>query len=188
MIAGEDVAGGDGQPMCQGLADVDFPIRRDLGQQPRRVVGQFDQPRYGRLDSAVIEGRVQQPAVAPRFLALQMEHSGAGGEGEGAPDLIEPGIVVAIVLQDPLDSLRVADDEDRMPEIAALDPQPLEQLLVARRQRVGKRHPHDLQCRERVFRPRRGCQDGPAVDFLGNTHQRSSDPWSNQPSRPGHPT
>ena len=60
-----------------------------------------------------------------------------------------------IVLHDPADAVRVADDKEPLPEQAALDEQLLEQFLVAGRQRILLRDAQQSQRRQAPARARR---------------------------------
>ncbi len=64
--------------------------------------------------------------MMPPYLTLGAQHAGARAECENPPDRVDPGVVVDVVLQDALDPVRVADDEEAAPEEAALDDQFLE--------------------------------------------------------------
>ena len=68
--------------------------------------------------------------MPPPGLALGAERSGAEPGLEQPADVTEARVIVDIVEEDALDPLRIADEQDPLPQIAARDDQLVEQFLV----------------------------------------------------------
>ena len=144
---GENVSGRDRDQMAKRVVQVDRRCRRQRRELARHVLGQLDQHRAVRQQRAVVEGRVDQPAMPPPGVALGVQHAAAGGKLEDAADPGQARVVVVIVLHDPANAVRVADDKAALTEEAALDEQLVEQFLVARRERVLLRDAQQAQGR-----------------------------------------
>ena len=93
----------------------------------------------------MIESRVQQPAMAPPYLAFRGKHASPRGKAEHPPDRRDARIIVDIVLHDPPHPGGIADGKKPAPHKAAFDDQLVEQFLIARCERVRQRDPQQLR-------------------------------------------
>src|ERR1043166_7384007 len=107
--------------MRQGAADLEFLSPRQGGKMRRHVFGQADQFRQIGQQGAVIERRVDRAAMAPPFLAFEVVHAAARGEGESTSYRRDADVIVDVLDEDAVNDVRVADDEEAPPEEAPLD-------------------------------------------------------------------
>ncbi len=155
VCPGEDVPGRNRDQMAEDIVQVDRRSGRQRRELTRHRLGKLDQHRPVRHRRAMVEGRVDQPPVSPPGVALGVQHAAAGGKLEDAADPGQARVIVVIVLHDPADAVRIADDKKALTEQAALDKQLLEQFLVAGGERILLRRAQQAPGRQAPGRTRR---------------------------------
>src|SRR5215204_1359692 len=165
--AGPDMGGRAGDQVLQGAAELDLLAAREVGEEGRHFGRHFDQRRQVGAQRPLVERRIDDAAMVRPALAFEAAHAAAAAELEDPPEGGDALVILVVVLQHAAQPVGIADDEQAPPEVAALDEQIVEQLLVAGRQRIRREGAQQAPARQPPRRPRRHRQRGRRAGVAG---------------------